>query len=161
MFDASRKRNPAMKFDLDNEQSDIRDTVRRFTEQEITPNAEAWDEQAYFPREIYTKMAELGLTGMTTPEMYGGSALSRLTGAFVYEELAKGEMATAVGLSVHNMVTGSIARFGSEQQRRRWVPALAAGKLLGAFSLSEAASGSDAGSLQCHAGRRDGCYTSK
>jgi alkylation response protein AidB-like acyl-CoA dehydrogenase len=147
-----------MKFDLDDEQSDIRDTVRRFTEQEITPNAEAWDEQAYFPREIYTKMAELGLTGMTTPEMYGGSALSRLTGALVYEELAKGEMATAVGLSVHNMVTGSIARFGSEQQRRRWVPALAAGKLLGAFSLSEAASGSDAASLQCHAERRDDCY---
>ena len=147
-----------MKFDLDDEQSDIRDTVRRFTEQEITPNAEAWDEQAYFPRDIYTKMGELGLMGMATPEMYGGSALSRLTGALVYEELAKGEMATAVGLSVHNMVTGSIARFGSEQQRRQWVSALAAGKLLGAFSLSEAASGSDAASLQCHAERRDGGY---
>lgn len=147
-----------MKFDLDEEQSDIRDTVRRFTEQEITPNAEAWDEQAYFPREIYTKMADLGLTGMTTPETYGGSELSRLTGALVYEELAKGEMATVVGLSVHNMVTGSIARFGSEQQRRRWVPALASGQRLGAFSLSEAASGSDAASLQCHAERRDDCY---
>ncbi|HVB72915.1 MAG TPA: acyl-CoA dehydrogenase family protein [Ktedonobacteraceae bacterium] len=147
-----------MKFDLDEEQSDIRDTVRQFTEQEITPNAEAWDEQAYFPREIYTKMADLGLTGMTTPEQYGGSALSRLTGALVYEELAKGEMATAVGLSVHNMVTGSIARFGSEEQRRRWVPRLAAGELLGAFSLSEAESGSDAASLQCRAERRDDCY---
>ncbi len=147
-----------MKFDLDDEQSDIRDTVRRFTEQEITPNAEAWDEQAYFPREIYTKMADLGLTGMTTPEIYGGSELSRLTGALVYEELAKGEMATAVGLSVHNMVTGSIARFGSEQQHRRWVPALASSQLLGAFSLSEAASGSDAASLQCHAERRGDCY---
>src|SRR5260370_23283817 len=147
-----------MKFDLDDEQSDIRDTVRRFTEQEVTPNAEAWDEQAYFPREIYTKVADLGLTGMTTPEIYGGRELSRLTGALVYEELAKGEMATAVGLSVHNMVTGSIARFGNEQQRRRWVPALASGQLLGAFSLSEAASGSDAASLQCHAERRGDCY---
>src|SRR6202140_2280310 len=152
------REEPAMKFDLDDEQSDIGDTVHRFTEQEITPNAEVWDEQAYFPRELYTKMAELGLTGMTTPEMYGGSELSRLTGALVYEELAKGEMATAVGLSVHNMVTGSIARFGSEQQRRQWVQELAAGKLLGAFSLSEAASGSDAASLQCHAERRDDCY---
>src|SRR5712692_5744682 len=147
-----------MKFDLDDEQSDIRDTVRRFTEQEITPNAEAWDEQAYFPREIYTKMADLGLTGMTTPEMYGGSELSRLTGALVYEELAKGEMATAVGLSVHNMVTGSIARFGSEEQRQRWVSSLASGELLGAFSLSEAASGSDAASLQCRAEFSDGVY---
>jgi len=140
-----------MKFDLDEEQSDIRDMVRRFTEQEITPHAEAWDEQEYFPREVYTKMADLGLMGMTTPEEYGGSALSRLTGALVYEELAKGEMATAVGLSVHNMVTGSIARFGKERQRRRWVSNLASGELLGAFSLSEAAAGSDAASLQCRA----------
>ncbi len=147
-----------MKFDLNEEQSDIRDIVRRFTEQEITPHAEAWDEEAYFPREIYTKMADLDLMGMTTPEEYGGSALSRLTGALVYEELAKGEMATAVGLSVHNMVTGSIARFGDEEQRRRWVAALAAGELLGAFSLSEAASGSDAASLQCNAERRENCY---
>ena len=140
-----------MKFDLDEEQSDIRDMVRRFTEQEITPHAEAWDEQEYFPREVYTKMADLGLMGMTTPEEYGGSALSRLTGALAYEELAKGEMATAVGLSVHNMVAGSIARFGKEQQRRRWVSKLASGELLGAFSLSEAAAGSDAASLQCRA----------
>src|SRR5207248_4879902 len=147
-----------MKFDLDEEQSDIRDMVRRFTEQEITPHAEAWDEREYFPREVYTKMADLGLMGMTTPEEYGGSALSRLTGALVYEELAKGEMATAVGLSVHNMVTGSIARFGKEEQRQRWVTRLAAGELLGAFSLSEAASGSDAASLQCRAESRGDDY---
>ncbi|MBV9257049.1 MAG: acyl-CoA dehydrogenase family protein [Ktedonobacteraceae bacterium] len=108
-----------MNFDLDEEQTEIRDIVRRFTMQEIVPHAEMWDEQSYFPREIYTQMAELGLMGMTTPEVYGGSMLSRLSGALVYEELAKGEMATAVGLSVHNMVTGSIARFGSEEQRDR------------------------------------------
>ena len=147
-----------MKFDLDEEQIDIRDMVRRFTGQEITPHAERWDEEHIFPRDIYSKMADLGLMGMTTPETYGGSALSRLTNALVYEELAKGEMATAVGLSVHNMVTGSIARFGSEQQRRRWVPGLASGRLLGAFSLSEADSGSDAASLQCRAERRSECY---
>ncbi|GAC1566420.1 MAG: acyl-CoA dehydrogenase [Ktedonobacteraceae bacterium] len=147
-----------MKFDLDDEQTDIRDTVRRFTEMEIAPHAETWDEQGYFPRDIYTKMAELGLMGMTTPEHYGGSALSRLTGALVYEELAKGEMATAVGLSVHNMVTGSVARFGSEKQGRRWAPGLASGKLLGAFSLSESGAGSDAASLQCRAERRGDGY---
>ena len=147
-----------MNFDLDDELSDIRDMVRRFTEQEIAPKAEAWDENEYFPREIYSQMAELGLMGMTTPEEYGGSALSRLAGAIVYEELAKGEMATAVGLSVHNMVTGSIARFGNEQQRQRWVRKLASGKLLGAFSLSEAGAGSDAGSLQCRAERQGDSY---
>ncbi len=147
-----------MNFDLDAEQSDIRDTVRRFTEQEITPHAEEWDETYHFPREVYYQMGELGLMGMTTPEEYGGSALSRFTAALVYEELAKGEMATAVGLSVHNMITGSIARFGNEEQRRRWVPRLASGELLGAFSLSEAASGTDAASLQCRAESHDGYY---
>jgi alkylation response protein AidB-like acyl-CoA dehydrogenase len=147
-----------MKFDLDEEQSDIRDMVRRFTEHEITPYAGEWDEMKHFPREIYHKMAGLGLMGMTTPEEYGGSALSRLSGALVYEELAKGEMATAVGLSVHNMVVGSIARSGNPKQRSRWVSRLASGELLGAFSLSEAASGSDAANLQCRAEYRDGVY---
>jgi len=147
-----------VKFDLDEEQSDIRDMARRFTEEQLTPYAERWDEQNYFPREVYTRMAELGLTGMTTPEEYGGSALSKLSGALVYEELARGDMATAVGLSVHNMVTGSIAHFGNEEQRIRWTPGLASGELLGAFSLSEAASGSDAASLQCRAERRDDHY---
>ncbi len=144
-----------MKFDLNEEQSDIRDIVRRFTVQEITPHAAAWDENYHFPRAIYTKMGELGLMGMTTPEEYGGSMLSRLTGALVYEELAKGDMAIAVGLSVHNMITGSLARYSNEEQRQRWVPRLAAGELLGAFSLSEASAGSDAASLQCRAELQD------
>lgn len=142
-----------MKFDLSEEQADIRNVVRQFTAQEITPHADAWDEQHHFPREVYTKMADLGLMGMTTPENLGGSILSRLSSALVYEELAKGEMATAVGLSVHNMVTGSLARFGNEEQRQRWVSKLASGAFLGGFSLSEAGSGSDAASLQCRAER--------
>jgi len=152
------ERKTAVNFDLDEEQSEIRDMVRRFTEREITPYAGAWDENNHFPREIYTHMAELGLMGMTTPEEYSGSNLSRLSGALVYEELAKGEMATSVGLSVHNMVTGSIARFGTAEQRQRWVTRLATGQLLGAFSLSETASGSDAASLQCRAESRGDSY---
>ena len=147
-----------MKFDLDEEQAEIRDTVRRFTERHITPYAETWDEHNHFPREVYTLMAELGLMGMTTPEEYGGSALSRLSGALVYEELARGEMATSVGLSVQNMVAGSIARFGNAEQIQRWVTRLASGELLGAFSLSETASGSDAASLQCCAENQGNSY---
>ena len=147
-----------MKFDLNEEQTDIRDMVRRFTAQEITPYAEVWDEESYFPREVYGKMAELGLMGMTTPEAYGGTMLSRLSGTLAYEELAKGDMATAVGLSVHNMVAGSIARFGNEEQRQRWVTRLASGVLLGAFSLSESEAGSDAASLQCRAERQGDVY---
>src|SRR5947199_9870945 len=140
-----------MQFDLNEEQIEIRDIVQRFTEQEITPHAEMWDETNYFPREIYHKMAALGLMGMTTLEEYGGSDLSRLSNTLVYEELAKGEMATAVGLSVHNMVTGSIARFGNQKQRQRWVSRLASGALLGAFSLSEAGAGSNTARLTCRA----------
>lgn len=148
-----------MKFDLNEEQSDIRDMVRQFTAREITPHAEAWDEEHHFPRDVYTKMAVLGLMGMTTPEESSGNMLSRLSGALVYEELAKGEMATAVGLSVHNMVTGSLARFGNSEQRKQWVPRLASGELLGAFSLSEADAGSDAASLQCRAELNGDSYT--
>ncbi|HEY4387900.1 MAG TPA: acyl-CoA dehydrogenase family protein [Ktedonobacteraceae bacterium] len=142
-----------MKFSLDDEQKEIRNTVRHFAAQELAPYAEEWDEHETFPRAVYTQMAALGLLGLTTPEAYGGSMLSRLNSVLAYEELAKGEMATAVGLSVHNMVTGSLARFGNEDQRSRWVPRLASGELLAAFSLSEAHAGSDAASLQCNAER--------
>jgi alkylation response protein AidB-like acyl-CoA dehydrogenase len=147
-----------MHFDLNEEQADIRTIVHQFTEQEIIPYAGVWDEQSSFPREIYTKMAALGLLGMTTPESYGGCMLNRLSGTLVYEELAKGDMATAVGLSVHNMITSLLALFGNEEQRQHWVPRLAAGNILGAFSLSEAASGSDAASLQCQAKLYDNYY---
>lgn len=147
-----------MHFDLNEEQADIRAMVRQFTAQEIIPHAGVWDEQNYFPREVYTKMAALGLLGMTTPEQYGGNMLTRLNGTLVYEELAKGDMATAVGIAVHNMVTGLLALFGNEEQRQHWVTRLATGEMLGAFSLSEASSGSDAASLQCQAKRYDNYY---
>ncbi len=147
-----------MDFDLNEEQADMRATVRRFSAQEIVPHAEAWDETDHFPREVFTKMAGLGLLGMTTPEEYGGLMLDRLSIALLYEELAHGDMSTAVSLSVHNMVTGSLARFGTEEQRQRWVPRLAAGELLGAFSLSESAAGSDAAGLQCRAERQGDTY---
>src|SRR5437879_10092597 len=97
LIDTHSERGSAMIFDLDEEQTEIRDMVRRFTEQEITPHAEAWDEHNHFPREIYTKLAQLGLMGITTPEEYGGSALSRLAGASVYDELAEGAMGHSVG----------------------------------------------------------------
>jgi alkylation response protein AidB-like acyl-CoA dehydrogenase len=147
-----------MQFELDEEQIEIRDTVRRFTEQEITPHAEDWDEQNYFPRPVFSRMAELGLWGMTVPDEYGGSPLSRLSAALVYEELAKGDMGTAVGLGVHNMVAGTLARFGNEEQRARWLPGMVSGELFGAFSLSEASAGSDAARLQCRAERRGERY---
>lgn len=144
-----------MVFQLDDEQREIQGLVRKFARNEIAPKADEWDEEHHFPREILKPMAELGLAGLLVPEQYGGSALPRLTGAVIYEELAQADMATAVWLSVHNMVAGLIARFGDDAQRQRWLPRLVNGELLGAFSLSEAHAGSDASAIRATA-RREG-----
>ncbi len=144
-----------MFFHLDDEQREIQQLVSRFAQNEIAPHADDWDERHYFPRELLQPMAELGLAGLLVPEDYGGAALPRLTGALIYEALAQADMATAVWLSVHNMVAGLIARFGGDEQRARWLPRMVAGETLGAFSLSEAHAGSDATNVRASA-RRDG-----
>jgi alkylation response protein AidB-like acyl-CoA dehydrogenase len=143
---------------LTDEQEAIRDAVRGFAQKEIAPHADQWDEEHSFPREIFRPMAEMGLAGLLAPEEYGGSQLPRLTGALIYEELGKADMGTAVWLSVHNMVTGIISRYGDEEQRTRWIPRLVSGAALGAFSLSEAHAGSDAANIQCAARREGDCY---
>ncbi len=147
-----------MFFRLSDEQRDIGDLVRKFAQNEIAPNAERWDEESYFPREIMRQLADLGLMGLLVPEDLGGSQLSRLVGALVYEELGMADMSTAVWLSVHNMVAGLINKFGTEEQRRRWVPRLAAGEQLGAFSLSEAHAGSDSANVRALAYRDGDSY---
>jgi alkylation response protein AidB-like acyl-CoA dehydrogenase len=144
-----------MFFRLTDEQREVRDLVRRFADNEIAPNAEAWDEEHHFPRAIFPQLAELGLTGLLVPEELGGTPMSRLTGSLIYEEIGRADMSTGVWLSVHNMVTGLIQRFGDDEQRTRWVPYMAGGELLGAFALSEAHAGSDAANVRCMA-IRDG-----
>jgi alkylation response protein AidB-like acyl-CoA dehydrogenase len=144
-----------MDFQLDDEQQAIKDLVAKFAQNELAPHADDWDERHYFPRELFKPLADLGLAGILVPEALGGLDLSRLTGALIYEELGRADLNTAVWLSVHNMVTGLISRYGNEEQRARWVPRMAAGELLGAFSLSEAHAGSDAANLRTVA-RRDG-----
>ncbi len=140
---------------LSDDQVEIRDLVRRFAQNEIAPHAERWDEESHFPREIFKPLAELGLSGLLVPEELGGSELSRLTGAIIYEEIGKADMSTAIWLAVHNMVAGLITRFGNQEQRQRWVGAMASGELLGAFCLSEVHAGSDAANVQATA-TRDG-----
>jgi alkylation response protein AidB-like acyl-CoA dehydrogenase len=147
-----------MFFRLSDEQRAIRDAVRTFAEHEIAPNAAHWDEESYFPREILRPLADMGLAGLLASEDLGGTSIPRLTAALIYEELGRADMATAVWLSVHNMVTGLVQRFGDDGQRRRWVPRLAAGELLGAFALSEAHAGSDAANIRCAAQRDDDGY---
>jgi alkylation response protein AidB-like acyl-CoA dehydrogenase len=147
-----------MFFELADEQIEIRDLVRKFAQNEIAPNAERWDEEGRFPREIFRPLAELGLAGLLVAEDLGGSQLSRLTGALIYEEIGQADMSTAVWLAVHNMVAGLIQAYGNDEQRRRWLPPMAAGELLGAFSLSEAHAGSDAANVRCMARRAGNHY---
>jgi alkylation response protein AidB-like acyl-CoA dehydrogenase len=142
-------------FMLNDEQREMQQEVRRFAQNEIAPHAEDWSERAYFPRELFPRLAGLGLAGMLVPEEVEGSNLGRLMTAVVLEQLAGADLATAVWLSVHNMVTNLIYRYGTDEQRQRWVTRMADGELLGAFSLSEAGSGSDAASLTTTA-RREG-----
>ena len=144
-----------MFFELDAEQQAIQATVARFAREQIAPHAGEWDETHHFPREIFAPLAELGLTGLTVPEAFGGAELSKLSMALVYETLAMSDLSTVVWLAVHNMVAGIIARFGDAEQQARYLPRMVAGEALGAFSLSEAGSGSDAASLRATA-RRDG-----
>src|SRR5260370_40789186 len=114
-----------MKFDLDEEQTEMRDTVRRFTEQEIVPHAEAWDENNHFPREIYHQMAQLGLMGMTTPEEYGGRPLSRPPPALIYQEIGRGERAKAGCRSAQKMSTRSIPSIVTHRPHKQWGKRLA------------------------------------
>jgi alkylation response protein AidB-like acyl-CoA dehydrogenase len=142
-------------FTLNDEQREIQEVARRFAQNELAPHAQEWDEGGHFPGELFPKLADLGLAGMLVPEDVGGANLGRLLAAVVFEQLASADLTTAVWLSVHNMVTSLIYRYGSAEQHQRWVVPMTAGKLLGAFSLSEASAGSDAAALTASA-RRDG-----
>lgn len=130
--------------------------ARDFAQRELAPNAAEWDRAKAFPREVITKLAELGFLGMRIPEEHGGLGLDPLTYLMVLEEIAAADASVSITVGVHNSLgSGMVLRSGSEQQKRRWLPDLAAGTVLGAFALSEPDAGSDPASLRTQA-RRDG-----
>ncbi len=143
---------------LDDEQLAIRETIERFAQARIAPHAADWDATSSFPRDVLEELARLDLMGMTIPEYFGGSALSRLHAAIVYTTLAEADLSTAVWLSVHNMAASIIARAGSDELKQQWLPAMARGAALGAFSLSEADAGSDPSALRTTAQRAGDQY---
>jgi alkylation response protein AidB-like acyl-CoA dehydrogenase len=147
-----------MDFKLNDEQRLIRKAARDFAKKELEPNAREWEENHIFSRETFDKMGELDFTGLYVPEEFGGTSVGRLTAALVFEELAKGCFATAVYLSVHNMVANLVYQYGTEEQRKRWAEPLALGEKLGAYSLTEADAGSDAAALGARAVKQDGGY---
>mgnify|MGYP000438014346 CR=1 FL=1 len=137
-----------MEFQLTADQQAMREMARDFALRELAPHAAAWDEDGFFPVETLRRAATLGLGSIYVREDAGGSGLTRLDAAILFEELAAGCTSTAAYLSIHNMVSWMIDRFGDEAQRRRWLPDLCAMKLLASYCLTEPGSGSDASSLR-------------
>jgi alkylation response protein AidB-like acyl-CoA dehydrogenase len=139
-------------FELAAEQKEIQALTREFARQEIEPYAAEWDRGHTFPRPVFAKLAELGLMGACVPEEYGGAGADFLSYILVLEELSRADAGVGVTVAVHtSAVTLPLLAFGTEEQRARFVPALARGEHLGAFALTEAGSGSDAGSLRTRA----------
>jgi alkylation response protein AidB-like acyl-CoA dehydrogenase len=147
-----------MEFDLNEQQREFQRAARDFAEGELTPNAARWDADAYFSLDTIRKAGELGFCGLYTPEHLGGLGLSRLDAAVVFEELAAGCTSTTAYLTIHNMATWMIARWGSSAFCEEWVPLLATGQKLASYCLTEPQAGSDAASLRTQAKRDGDCY---
>ena len=146
-----------MNFDLSEEHELIRGTVRELATERIAPVAEELDREHRFPYEIVAELAELGLMGILVPEEYGGSGGDTLSYAIAIEELSRVDSSVAITVAAHTSLgTMPILLYGSEEQKREWVPDLASGKRLAAFGLTEPGAGTDAGATKTHAELRDG-----
>lgn len=144
-----------MDFSFSEEQVAFQDAAREFARAEMMPHAREWDEKSFFPAETMRKAAELGFGGIYIREDVGGSGLTRLDAAIIFEELAQGCVSTTALLSIHNMVAWMIDTFGSDEVRRRYVPDLCSMATFGSYCLTEPGAGSDAASLTTRA-ERDG-----
>lgn len=137
----------------------LRETVREFAQSTVRMRAVAIDREHRFPQEVIAAASQLGLMGILVPREYGGAGLDHLALTICVEELARESASTAIIVDVHNTVASEpLLLFGSEEQRRTWLPRLASGRVLGAFALTEAGSGSDASALRTTARRRDGSW---
>jgi short-chain 2-methylacyl-CoA dehydrogenase len=144
-------------FDLPDQHRLLQRTVREFAEQEIAPVAEELDRTHSFPYEIVRRLGELDLMGIPFPQDYGGAGGDSLSYALVVEELTRVDSSVAITLCAHTSLgTQPIYLFGSDEQKREWLPRLCAGEILGAFGLTEPDAGSDAGNTRTRAEREDG-----
>src|ERR671932_683962 len=146
-----------MNFDLDQEHELLRDTVREFAREKIAPVAEELDRESRFPYDIVRELGELGLMGMTIAEEYGGAGTDTVSYAIAVEELARVDSSVAITIAAHHSLgTLPIWQFGSEEQKRQWIPDLASGRRLAAFGLTEPGAGSDAAATRTTARLEDG-----
>lgn len=136
----------------------VAETVRNFAKKEIAPNVSEWDEQQWFPFELFHKMGEIGLMGMLVPEEYGGSGLGYHEYVSAIVELTKVDPSVGLSMAAHNsLCTNHILTFGNEEQKRKYIPKLATGEWAGAWGLTEPNTGSDAGNMRTTA-VKDGDY---
>lgn len=144
-----------MNFELSDEQQVLQKSVREFCAREIIPNAARWDREEHFPAEIIPAMGALGLLGMQIPETYGGAGMSFTDYVVALEEIARADASVGLTVASHNsLCTGHLFLAGSEAQRRKYIPRLARGEVLGGWGLTEPGSGSDAGAARTRAVRK-------
>jgi alkylation response protein AidB-like acyl-CoA dehydrogenase len=143
-----------MHFELSETHRSIRDTARDFATREVAPHAARWDKEERFPSEIIPRLGALGFLGIRIPEEYGGSGLDTLAYAIIVEEIARADGSLSLTVASHNGLGSShLFTFGSEELKRKYVPRLATGEILGAWALTEPGSGSDAAALATRAVR--------
>jgi butyryl-CoA dehydrogenase len=148
-----------MDFLLREEQRMARDMVRDFADQEMAPVVPALERAGEYPAALMRRLGELGILGMTIPEEHGGAAFDTVSVCLVLEEIARVCASTAVTVSVHNSATASpLAVFGNQEQKRRYLPAMARGEIIGGFALTEPGCGSDAAAIRTRAVRRGDTY---
>jgi alkylation response protein AidB-like acyl-CoA dehydrogenase len=143
---------------LTEDQLSLVETARDFADENLAPNAVTWDQTKHFPVDVLRKAAQLGMGGITVSEDFGGSGLSRLDSVLIFEALASGCPTIASYISIHNMVAGMIDKFGSVEQRGRYLPTMCSMEVLSSYCLTEPTAGSDAAAIQTSAARVDGGY---
>ncbi len=142
-----------MDFSLSEEQAAIRDMARDFAAAELAPHADEWDREKHFPVEALRKAAALGMGGVYVRDDVGGSGLTRLDAALIFEALASACPSTSAYISIHNMAAWMIDAFGNDEQRGKWLPGLCSMELLASYALTEPGAGSDAAALRARAVR--------
>jgi alkylation response protein AidB-like acyl-CoA dehydrogenase len=133
------------------EQAMIRDMALKFAKDRLLPHSEAWDRDSHFPVDVIRDAAELGFAGIYVKEDVGGSGLTRTDAALIFEQLSYGDVSTAAFISIHNMASWMVDTFGSEAQRKAWLPRLTSMELIASYCLTEPGAGSDAASLKTKA----------
>src|SRR5690606_9752841 len=142
-----------MDFQWNGDQRAIEEAARAFAEAELLPHSAKWDEGKHFPREQLKLAAEMGFAGIYVGEEHGGMGLGRMEAAVIFEELSRGDVATAAFISIHNMASWMIDKFGSAELRARMVPSLVSMDKIASYCLTEPGSGSDAAALRTSAVR--------